>query len=205
MSDSNVRIISSCTPKSGSCDVTIGGLTREEKDTVESSMLGAHWIRKNHETGRLDSVNYFKPLPAPADDTLLPWWREQPKTQRMMFATAPDEPPNYKWNASIVIEHLCGYNYTPERYKLAAERLESYGFHCLRSRRGAEGRFWEQWVLHLFEAAGDLRAHLKEPERDWVNDNEETQKKAVEYLRTNVPYSFGSLSLQHQVLAMVMD
>jgi hypothetical protein len=98
---------------------------------------------------------------------------------------------------SIIIQHLCGYHYTPENYKRQAEYLESLGFECLRSRRGADARYHELWLLSgLWSAKGGLKESLG---NGGSYGNKELNK-AVKFLCRNA--SFGTLDVSFQRAAM---
>ena len=104
-----------------------------------------------------------------------------------------------EYSPSITIQGLCGYNYTEENYKWNAEKLESYGFQCLRSRRGTDAKFWELWFLPgLWCSKGDLEANVKRGK-----DDKEELKIALEFLRHKV--SFGTLDVSNQRMCMVLD
>jgi hypothetical protein len=58
---------------------------------------------------------------------------------------------------SLYVEHVCGYDYTPENYARAAARLSDLGLSCMRSPRGEDGRYWEHWFLPgLWAGKGQL-------------------------------------------------
>jgi hypothetical protein len=98
---------------------------------------------------------------------------------------------------SFMISHLCGHYYTKEGYKREADKLESYGFSCMRSRRGENGRFWENWYLPgVWCAKGDLAEKLKP-----IKDSNEKTQEAIRFLMRNV--SFGSMDMTQQRAAMV--
>jgi len=102
---------------------------------------------------------------------------------------------------SFVIQHLCGYGYTERRYYDEVRRLTSWGFECLRSRRGANGSFWELWLLPGFWAAkGDLAELVKNlPVGSWIAQTE----AVVSFLCDRA--SFGTLDICVQRAAMVID
>lgn len=183
--------------------VMVGGLTEDEQQKLEGVITaGNYWVKRN-EDGRLRFVPAHEPLPDPIkDEEMLPFWRRfDPRKPGLQTTLFDEERLTGFCSPSIIIGSLCGYNYTPEKYKEEAERLESYGFSCMRSERGDDGRYWEHWSLcGLFSARGDLKDVLVRFERR--NDKVKLEA-AIEFLRHNV--SFGTLDVCVQRLAMVMD
>lgn len=190
-------------------DVTIGELTAEEMQSMEAFTLGACWIRVS-EDGRLERRDRFAELPDPISDPHLPakwipkidWTKEAPFLVNPV-PPLPEEPkPNYE-DPGIIIRYLCGYNNTPYEYE--ARKLQSYGFECLRSRRGNDGRFYEIWFLpSYYFAKGDLKdaidlRTLKSGESESANKI----STVVTFLCNNV--SFGTLDICYQRAAMVID
>jgi hypothetical protein len=96
----------------------------------------------------------------------------------------------------ISIEHLCAYDYSPENYRHQAEILESFGFDCLRSRRGPDGRYMEMWHLSgMWSAKGRLKGTLH-----GITDPAKQADEAISFLCKNVV--FGSLDISWQRAAM---
>ena len=172
--------------------IEIAGLTEEEMDNIEG-MIHNHFFVTTNDEGRLETIRRREKLPSPIeDDELLPFWRPiaggHAQLELFKVPFPKHSPP------TIIIQHLCGYFYTPENYQIQADRLESYGFHCLRSQRGANGRFYESWILpSLWHSKGDLEMALAK-KRD--------SKKAIQFLCRNV--SFGTLDVAIQRAAMPM-
>lgn len=166
------------------------------------SKEGTYWVRIRN--GRLESRPHFIELPSPVyDDEMLPFWRKPTqkevklslkKYKRIPFKEENDE--ELHLMASIFIRSLCGYYYSPENYKFNAEKLTSFGFECLRSRRGDDGKFWEIWQLPFLDAArGDLKKRIHK-----VKDDSKRLKIALNFLARTV--SFGSLDVSVQRMAM---
>ena len=181
--------------------LTIANLSDEEHEKVFGCIQGGMWwIRV--ENGELKFVPNYKPLPSPIEDsTMFPFWRkatqEEMKRSYSMFETQPIEE-LHSSIASITIHSWCGYYYTPERYKIEAENLISYGFECLRSRRGEDSTYWEIWLLpSLIFAKGNLQMCIQAGE-----DDKKKLALALEFLRKNS--TFGSLDVSVQRLAMQM-
>lgn len=186
-------------------EMHITGLTKTEVERMKAVVHGQSWLRTT-EDGRLEFQPTMNPLPGPADDEqLLPHWppavprsdRKEVRTRRKLVQVDFDfnTDVNRFFHPSFSIQHLCGYSYTPENYKRQADLLESWGFECLRSRRGESGHFWEIWYLpdillaqgELKKAVGDLRGV-------------EATEKAINFLCRRA--QFGTLDLSTQRAAM---
>lgn len=112
-----------------------------------------------------------------------------------MFPTTRDS------SGGIIVRHLSGYDFDPERYKIVAAELESWGFQCLRSSRGADGKFWEMWFLPgPWAAAGDLRSAIDKTGGPWGDNAIET---AIRFIQKNP--SFDTMDIVRQVAAMKAD
>jgi len=171
-------------------------LTSAEAAQIDSTLSGNSWIRAVD--GRLESRPVWEPLPRPAEDPLIaPFWSPSqvppPATLELLPAT------DFKsLTPSFVVQHLCGYNYTPLGYREEAERLEAFGFTCLRSQRGEDGRFDEMWYLPgAWAAKGDLKLHLEGVPREQHMDT------VVAFLCRRA--SFGTLDIMQQRAAMTID
>lgn len=197
-------------PSYGGGQIRLEGLTPEENEILQASFKGGHhWVRKGND-GRIEFVPSFKPLPGPTDDvSMMPFWepaRPEAPVQMQLFDQAEaDRPYEDHYGASITIQHLCGYGFTAEKYKEEAELLESYGFECLRSRRGLSGQFWELWFLPgTWCAKGRLKEAVEDHVRTANPSNEKSKTTAaVRFLQKNA--SFGTLEVSVQRLALVMD
>ncbi len=192
-------------PSYGAGKIIVEGLTTDEVGVLRAAMLGGHhWVRGND--GRLEKVPSFENLPDPVvDEEMLPFWRKQTEgnfSQNEIFGFDEGTKDSIKHSSpSIHIHHLCGYNYTPEYYKKQAEKLTSWGFECMRSKRGKDGKFWETWYLPgLWAAEGQFKEVLKKKK---FKDRKEELESALEFIRVNA--SFGSLDVCVQRIAMVMS
>ena len=114
------------------------------------------------------------------------------------------------YSPAFMVSHLCGYNYSEEGYRRNAGLLESYGFSCMRSQRGEDGKFWETWYLPgAWAAEGELKiAVLRQGaqsthERGSLARQQEETSNVVSFLCANV--SFGSLDVTAQRAAMTME
>lgn len=187
-------------------DVHITGLEGNESDKIQAALRGEKWIRGTKE-GRLESVSSFEPLPDPiGDERMLPFWRALPDDEKARKSVIKGidldaEAMKNIFSPSIIIQSLCGYNYSPENYRSQANRLESYGFSIMRSKRGADGKFWEIWFLSgLWAAEGELKRRVEE-NKNWGEEKKLTI--ALEFLRYNV--QFGTLDVVIQRLCQVLD
>ncbi len=181
--------------------IEIDGLTSDEQVQVRGSIeVGSCWIRKGPD-GRLQtSPTLEAPLPE-TDPEMLPFWlplgEKSPEGFPNLIHLSPESLTNR--SASFTITSLCGYNYTPENYQLAAQQLRAFGFVCLRSQRGADGRYMEHWYLPgLFWARGRLKTAITEK-----TDEVKKVEQALAFFRNNWDrLNFGSLCISIQRLAM---
>ncbi len=175
--------------------VTVSGMTKNEVEQLRDFPTGHFWIRAD-EDGRLVFSPTFRTPPAPIfDEQTQPHWpriTEQNRAVQIdlisMEASQPHDSP------SITIRGLCAYQYTPANYQEQAGLLESYGFECLRSRRGRDGRYIEIWYLPgLWAAEGDLALSICEGEdvKDRLKDSKEKLDRAIRFLCHHT--RFGSL------------
>lgn len=181
------------------CHMDIKNLSEEEMDKLMATLLHGAYYAKG-EKGRIVFIPAHEPLPDPVqDEGMLPFWRAVniPSDQKAV-------PSSYKdfvhaengYSSSITISGLCGFYYSPEFYRENAQRLESYGFGVMRSKRDNDFKYWEHWYLpSLWFAKGGLADSFKETKED-----SEKLKLALEFLRTHVV--FGSLDVSSQRLCM---
>lgn len=178
----------------------IEGLNQTEIDLLTAAVShGQQWVRIVN--GRIEFAPIHEAPPTPTEDPMLPQWRRPSDVEGSDEYQIQLFEPVGGWknqSASIVIQHLCGYNYTPEGYKANAEFLEECGFVCARSRRINGGAFYEIWYLSgLWAAKGRLKEAL-------YNVSEEDEMKvALACIRGHV--TFGTLDLAVQRLCQVLD
>jgi len=179
------------------CGVDIEGLLPDEQRQLLGAIAGCYWV--SVEDGRLRVLPALQQPPAPAEDKkMMPYWSSEMQRdgflQRKIFGNKKDWPP---FSPSFIIQHLCGYNWTQEYYESTAKQLEGFGFECMRSRRGIDGKFWEIWFLPgLWAAEGKFKEFLK-----GAKPREKEQiEKAIQFLCHYV--SFGSLDVVAQRAAM---
>ncbi len=192
-------------PCYGAGVVRVEGLSRDSEERMMASLrAGAYWIRVVD--GKLEFVPIWKELPGPTEDVeMMPFWRLPTKEEKVsvpkLFDLEP-LPPNS--SPSISIQSLCGYNYSEENYRANAARLESFGFHCLRSRRGSNAQFWEIWYLPgLWSAKGELKDFVDSERERGKKDEPRLTQAVIDFLCRNV--SFGTLDVSVQRAAMVID
>jgi len=188
--------------------VSLSGFDTKEFDRLEGAMHNHYWITVDN--GRLRAIPTYKELPGPLEDEMMrPFWRPPVvgvETQLELFNLQPM--PDY-CSPSIIIQNLCGYNYTPEGYVAQATKLQYWGFECLRSRRDLSGRFHEVWLLpSLYSAEHDLRAAIEKSTKksSGIADKKREAKQleaAVSFLCCNA--SFGTLDATLQRAAMMVD
>lgn len=196
---------------------TLTGLSRVEIDAMQGAILGANWIRVKD--GRMAFAHAYEESPKPEKDPDIgPYWphtgwgkagakrRMDHKVEK--FRT---EGPGFS-EAGLHLCHIGAGNQDEDAYAANAERLERWGFECLRSRRGSEGRFWEVWYLpSLFFAEGELaeaiaKVEKKSGEPGYPHDKEYNQRRldaAVSFLCRNA--NFGTLDAFIQRAALSFD
>lgn len=179
---------------------TIENLTSDEANAFDGFLTGACWARV--EKGRLHVRPIHEPIPDPiADPFFGENWQRPRNNAPAKFNLQDFDKPGDHCSPSFIIQHLCGYGFTRERYKAQARRLESYGFECLRSRRGTNGRYWELWYLPgLWCAEGELK---KAVGTHAANEWNAATKRATNFLTDRE--SFGTLDVCIQRAAMVVD
>lgn len=191
----------------GNGGFSLTGLTREEVDLLLGTFRGGlHWVSVDPNLGRLLHVPRHKELPAPAtDESMHPFWQPSTETRGVQLELFPlfgeDGQPGHHNSPSFTIQSLCGYNYTPNNYRIQAECLASFGFQCLRSQRDPlTGQFWEIWYLPgAWAASGRLREAIAD---SGLKDGAEKVRFIVTFLCRNV--QFGTLDVAVQRAAMTI-
>lgn len=187
--------------------VRISGLKSGQVQVLEAAFnSGTVWVRA--EKGKLKMERAFEKLPDPIkDEAMTPFWMAPTEVEKSCangqlkffdFEKLQD----YS-SPSIMIKHLCGYNWSQKNYEEEAEKLKTFGFDIMRSPRGKDGKYWETWYLPgLWAAEGDLEITI---EKAKIKCNRKLSEKkelhvALEFLRKNVV--FGALDVCVQRLAM---
>lgn len=189
----------------------IAGLTKDEADKLQRALMGLSWVRVVD--GRLQEHSTVHPLPGPADDeSMLPFWRphnpREPNTQLVLKMDTQMERLSEHSMPSIFIQSLCGYHYTPKGYESQAKQLESFGFECLRSRRGSNGNFWEIWYLPgLWAAKGELKLFIERDLEEKISRKSMTMEARMDQILLFIfrQCPFGSAHVSVQKLAMAID
>lgn len=166
----------------GGCSITIEGLTKEQQKDLEAMMIGYKWVKVKN--GELEAVSAFEETPTPEEDPVItPHWPNDKVVQKNIqkeIICSRSWPP---FSPSFYISHLCGYNYTPEDYKKQVKVLESFGFKCMRSRRGRNGRYWEIWYLPGLICA---KGKLKEEVRRLENKKDKEIKEEIDKIKQEI-------------------
>lgn len=187
--------------------MTLSNLTEDEVGMLERFIQGLCHISLDGQ-GRVVSVPMYDELPDQIEDTkMLPFWRkwEGDTFAQTVMKDLDLEAMEASDSPGIIVEHLCGYNYTEENYKKYANRLTDYGFDELRSKRGSDGKYWSKWILcGYWMAKGDLGDHVSFLRNsDERLSKDEMLRHVVRYISQNI--SCGSLSVYEQRMAMTLD
>lgn len=161
---------------------------------------GTCWARVVE--GRLVVVPAHEPLLDPVTDVeMAPFWQKNnPEQSQGLLKFFEFEPLSEHSSPGIYIGHLCGYCFTPEKYRENAERLTSYGFECMRSKRQDDGMYWEKWYLPgLWQARGRLKEQI---EGQKGQSNKVQLQCALTFISGTV--QFGTLDVSMQRMCMVM-
>lgn len=218
---------SKTTPSGEGCSITFE-CDREELDALRAMALGVSWVSNSPESKRLLRCNSFNDVPSPVDDPQIPpKWdvrkpvpklgqctqedieqavREAASMPRPRLNVAPEIDPTEGWHSPSFYVSSAGAR--GGDYKRVAKELTSWGFECMRSRRGPDGRFWEAWYLpHTEHATGDLRDAILEIRRSCglskIEDWKLISRVVVDFLYKNS--SFGSVDVAVQRAALTYD
>ncbi len=185
----------------GEYSITLSNLTEKELAQIEGMMVGHYHVTVVE--GRLQVHPTHERLPAPAEDTeMLPYWSRSDQREYSLVTKLIDTHAHWPpYSPSLLVQSLCGYNYTTAKYKRQTELLESYGFQCMRSHRGIDGKYWEIWFLPGFWAAKGKLGEATHG-RDG-REKKDALDVAISFLCENT--SFGSLDVVCQRAAMTTD
>jgi hypothetical protein len=183
--------------------ITFSGLTKKELDAFLAFETGGSYIRVID--GRLHAYHSWEQLPdAEGDPLLAPHWGG---TGVKEFGGLPADE---GWHSPGIIATGIGSGCrNDDGRKQSYDVLTECGFVCLRSPRGADGRYWEQWVLHFMLAAkGRLKEHLSkwrvlqtQDKHLWYAEAEE----ACRYITHDLNVHYGSLDITIQRWALTCD
>lgn len=164
-----------------------------DPDLMTGVVNGCAWFGVND--GKPVFLSRLNDLPASADDEqILPFWNGG--VCRKVF----DVDERNVFSPSFQLSSLCGYYWTPEKYALESAKVESYGFFCMRSKRGTDGKYWEVWrLLGYWSARGALKEYIDDAHAGVTNEQIKLEK-VCKWLCRNC--SFGSLDVTVQRAAM---
>lgn len=169
-------------------------------EQMHSVILGAAWFTVEKDTPVFQTK--FRPLPEVKPDLCIePYVGTGKRWVPREFSKPPEQ-----WSPHFDLAHLgAGAGDCDPRvaYEREARKIESWGFFCMRSRRGPDGRYWEIWRLQgYWDAKGELEAFIKYMDRS--NPTSEIKVRAViDWLCRNV--RFGTLDVSNQRAALTFD
>ncbi len=201
--------------------ITISG-TRDEIDQVRAMLTGASRLVMTDEGPQ--SIPVYLPVPDAVEDPMIPpkWAIKMPPVGKATLAdlaraegavkppmkVREDLQPNEGWHMpAFIVKHLVAYNSAVTTYKAEARKLYFWGFECLRSRRGADGKFWELWYLPgTFAAKGELADVVKKAEQQTKDEPARwlaVSRAVIDFLCKNC--HFGCADVTVQRAAMVIE
>lgn len=191
-------------------DISIAGLSGPESDAIEGALKGANWIRVKD--GRLQFASAFdKPPEAEFDENVGPFWPRKGFGKKGNRDVKHYKIDDVTFSEPHILIEAVGAG-ASEKYEEVYEKnrakLESYGFECLRSRRGVDGKYWEIWYLpSLMLSEGDLGAAIAKGGNGKKYGDPGYMKArldaAVSFLCRSV--NFGSLDVGVQRAALTFD
>jgi hypothetical protein len=171
--------------------------TKEEIDIIRAMLLGKHWVSKQGD--KITTVDLYKALPSPEDDPMIP-----PKWQTE-FGSLPDRfapelqeqiPEREKGGSYKSYSFYLKFLLHPKR---DIPIIQDWGFECMRSRRGEDGKFWEVWYLPGdWASKGTLKKFVDMLPKD--SDWEKRTELICHWIAKNV--TFGSLDVVVQRMAL---
>lgn len=176
-------------------------LNAEQIDQMHGVLLGLAWFGVENNQPVFQSK--LRPLPEVKPDLHIePYFGAGKRWVPREFGTA-----EHAWSPHFDLAYLgagCGENENPQAaYEREARKLESWGFFCMRSRRGPDGRYWEIWRLNGFwSAQNELETLCKRLDKDRLNC-EQKISAVVDWLCQNV--RFGTLDVSIQRAALTND
>jgi hypothetical protein len=126
----------------GPCEARIELSDRKALAALEAAASGAYWVRGDGNGGIVKHRRLTEPAIEP-DPVVEPHFKV---SHQYAFVSYLKEARTWP-EPAVYVQHICGYNYSPENYAKKAATLEGAGFSCLRSRRGDNGSYWEVWYL----------------------------------------------------------
>jgi hypothetical protein len=198
-------------------DYHLTGLSPGELTAFDAALIGSSWVRVKD--GRMQFAHAFEDPPAPEKDPDIgPYWPHtgwgkdgiKRRIGHKVRLFRIDDPGFSE--AGLHICHIGAGNRDEGAYDANADRLEKWGFECLRSRRGKDGKFWEVWYLpSLFFAEAELaeaiaKVEKKGGEPGYPHDkgfNKRRLDAAVQFLCRHA--NFGTLDAFIQRAALSFD
>lgn len=191
----------------GKNSITISNLTDADYESLEAMTLGSCWVRRG-ENGRVERRDRYEDLPpCEPDENLIPFWKNTTKGSggfRSAIRQIEFDGERSLWSPSIFIQHVGAGG---GNYKETSNRLDRYGFACMRSRRGPNSRYWEVWYLPgLFFARDELRDAIDAADIKGRKQADRERLKA-DAARSHLckTCSFGTLDISIQRAALVYD
>lgn len=188
----------------GGGKLVIENCSNEMADAIKAAILGVRWFAVDG-SGAVVTADRMSALPDPVAE---PFWGESWQHSKQCgdsvaaYETVEigNRPDGY-CSPHLTIQHLLGYGYDREDYRREALKLQSWGFHCMRSRRGNDGKYWEIWYLPgYFAATGDLRLFINAQRGTPAKPDHKITEKVVDWLCLNA--RFGTLDVSAQRAAM---
>lgn len=143
-----------CHKNGDSSSITIGNLTPKELEALQQFIFGTSYICC--QGGRVHAWHAFEDLPPPQRDPILSECWNPPPDGETKVGGMPKGKGIHSPGLVIRSAGAC-YGSDSKEPQRSYQLLESFGFVCMRSPRGDDGRYWEQWVLHgLWQAKGQL-------------------------------------------------
>lgn len=168
-------------------------------EQIQGVVLGHAWFTVEKDVPVFQSKH--RPLPEVKPDLHIePYFGAGQRWVPREFSKA-----EHAWSPHFDLAHLgAGYD-GPDRpqdvYEREARKVESWGFYCLRSRRGPGGRYWEIWRLNgYWSAENELARFCKQTEKLSCEDR---IRAVVDWLCRNV--RFGTLDVSIQRAALTIE
>jgi len=155
---------------SGDHSIAIGG-NASEIAAIEAAMNGLYWVSVNPRGRVIKTKHYDGPIEkepvVEPDPDLFEYWPDRVRGEYVLRHVPPDKTEaSGEASTSLYVQHIAGYG-GRNRYERNQRLLQAAGFHCLRSKRGEDGRYWEIWYLPYLSAA-EVIGDTLEDILDWL-------------------------------------
>ena len=175
----------------GDYEITLSG-TEEEINKIRAMLLGTVWITGWGE-GKIKTVDKYDQVTHFDDPLIPPQWQSEFGSVPPKWAETLTDDDKTGWHSpNFYIKHLFGEN-------KAYAKVQSWGFECMRSRRGEDGKFWEAWYLPGdWAAKGELAKYIATlgPKIEW----HEKTRLICHWIAERV--CFGSMEVAVQRMAL---